>query len=59
MYTLVNTEKISQEESKRTSKDQPTKYITGDHAIDTTPEDHIKWENTYTFIDDNNSPFSG
>lgn len=58
-YTLANTEKIDESESKRTSKDQPSKYFTGDHDIDTTPKEYIDWENTYTFIDDNNSPFSG
>lgn len=58
-YTLVNNEKISQEGSKRTSKDQPATYITGEHIIDTTPAPNIDFENTYTFIDDNNSPYSG
>lgn len=58
-YTLVNTEKISQDESKRTSKDQPSKYITGEHDIDTTPKEHIEWENNFTYIDDSNSPYSG
>lgn len=58
-YTLVNTEKISQEESERTSKDQPYEYITSSQSIDTTPEEHIIWENKYSFIDDSNSPYSG
>lgn len=58
-YTLVNTEKLNQEESKRTSKDQPIKYITGDHNIDTTPKEHIDWQNNYSYINEDNSPFSG
>lgn len=58
-YTLVNAEKISQEESDRTSKDQPYEYITNSQNIDTTPKDHIVWEQKYTFIDDSNSPYSG
>lgn len=58
-YTLVNTEKISQDESDRTSKDQSSKYFTGSHEIDTTPEEHINWENTFTYINDRNSPYSG
>lgn len=58
-YTLVNTEKINQAESERTSKDQPYEYITNSQNIDTTPEEHIKWESQYTFIDDSNSPYSG
>lgn len=58
-YTLVNAEKISQEEAERTSKDQPYSYITNSQKIDTTPEENIKWENTYQFLDDKNSPYSG
>lgn len=58
-YTLVNTEKISQKGSDRTSKDQPYDYITNEHNIDNTPKEHIEWENTYEFIDDKQSPYSG
>lgn len=58
-YTLVNTEKISQEESKRTSKDQSSKYITDNYSIDTTPKEYTEWENKYNFINENNSPYSG
>lgn len=58
-YTLVNTEKINQEESERTSKDQPAKYFTGSHKIDSTPKEHIEWENKYSYINENNSPYSG
>ena len=39
-YTLVNTEKLNQEESKRTSKDQPYIYITAEHNIDNTPKEN-------------------
>ena len=58
-YTLVNNEKISQEESDRTSKDQPYKYITDSHEIDNTPKENIAYENKYTFINDKKSPYSG
>lgn len=58
-YTLVNTEKINQAESDRTSKDQSAKYITNDHDIDTTPQEYINWENQYKFINEENSPYSG
>lgn len=58
-YTLVNHEKISQEESKRTSKDQSGAYITYTHDIDTTPEEHIKWEQEYSYINEDNSPYTG
>jgi len=58
-YTLVNTEKINQSESERTSKDQPYSYITGEHSIDNTPKEHIEWENSYNLIDENKSPYSG
>lgn len=58
-YTLVNTEKINQDESERTSKDQPYKYITNSFKIDTTPQEQIDWENKFTYINDKNSPYSG
>lgn len=58
-YTLVNTEKINQNESERTSKDQPYKYITNSFKIDTTPQEQIDWENEFTYINDKNSPYSG
>ena len=57
-YTLINTEKINQEVSDRTSKDQPFKYITGDQKIDTTPERYQKWSSEYKYIDDSKSPYS-
>ena len=58
-YTLVNTEKISQDEGDRTSKDQPYYYITGEHNIDNTPKEHVEWENSYSLIDESKSPYSG
>ena len=58
-YTLVNTEKISQDEAERTSKDQPYLYITQHQAIDNTPEENKNWENTFNFINDKQSPYSG
>ena len=58
-YTLVNHEKINQEESDRTSKDQPYQYITAEHKVDNTPKKNIEYENTYTFINDKQSPYSG
>ena len=58
-YTLVNHEKINQDESARTSKDQPYKYITEQHNIDNTPEENIEYENKYTFLNEKQSPYSG
>ena len=58
-YTLVNTEKLNQEESKRTSKDQPYVYITNEHNIDNTPKENKDWENKYSIINDKQSPYSG
>lgn len=58
-YTLVNTEKISQKEGERTSKDQPYLYITQEQDIDNTPKEYINWENKYNLINDKQSPYSG
>ena len=58
-YTLVNHEKINQDESDRTSKDQPYKYITDRHKIDNTPKENIEYENKFNFINDKKSPYSG
>jgi hypothetical protein len=58
-YTLVNHEKINQEESDRTSKDQPYTYVTNQQDIDNTPKENIEYENKYTFINDKQSPYSG
>lgn len=58
-YTLINNEKINQKESERTSKDQPYKYLTGEHTIDNAPQENIDYENKYSFINENNSPYSG
>ncbi len=58
-YTLVNNEKVSQEKSEVTSKEQNSLYTTNTEVIDTTPEKFKEWENNYTFINDEDSPFSG
>lgn len=58
-YTLVNHEKINQDVSDRTSRDQPYNYITDAEKIDNTPKENIEYENNYTFINDKNSPYSG
>lgn len=58
-YTLVNNEKISQTEGVRTSKDQPSLYITSQQKIDNTPEEHINWESNYSLLNDKQSPYSG
>lgn len=58
-YTLVNSEKINEDVSNRTSEDQPYIYITGQQKIDTIPEKHTEWSNKYDFIDDKKSPYSG
>lgn len=58
-YTLVNAEKMNQEDSVRTSEDQPYKYITAAHAIDNTPEDYKKYAQQYDFINEQKSPYSG
>lgn len=57
-YTLVNTEKINEKASDRTSKEQPYQHITNQFEIDTTPKDYVDYENTYTYINDKNSPYS-
>lgn len=58
-YTLVNHEKLNQDVSDRTSRDQPYNYITDTEKIDNTPKENIEYENKYTFINDKNSPYSG
>ena len=58
-YTLVNNEKMNQEESERTSQDQPYKYITTDEKVDNTPQRHKDYEHKFDFINDKASPYSG
>lgn len=58
-YTLVNAEKMNQDESKRTSDDQPYKYLTNTQIIDNTPEKYKQWEEKYQYINEKNSPYSG
>lgn len=57
-YTLVNNEKVSQEKSEVTSKEQNSLYTTNTEVIDTTPEKFKEWENNYSFINDDSSPYS-
>lgn len=57
-YTLVNHEKISTEESRRTSEDQPYKYITNSQIVDNTPKANKDFENSFKFINDKSSPYS-
>lgn len=58
-YTLLNEEKISTDESNRTSEDQPYTYLTGKKEIDNVPDEYKEWQDTYTFIDDKSSPYTG
>lgn len=58
-YTLVNNEKVSQEKSEVTSKEQNSMYTINTEKIDTTPNTFIDWENNYNFLDDSDSPYSG
>lgn len=51
-YTLVNNEKVSQEKSEVTSKEQNSMYTTDTEVIDTTPQKFIDWENNYNFINE-------
>lgn len=57
-YTLVNNEKVSQEMSEVTSKEQDTLYTVNTEVIDTTPEEFIEWENNFSFINTEDSPYS-
>lgn len=58
-YTLVNNEKVSQEKSDVTSKEQNSLYTTNTEVIDTTPQKFIDWENNYSFLNEDDSPYSG
>lgn len=57
-YTLINNEKLNQEASERTSKDQPYSYITGSEDIDTTPEKHKEWSEEFNYLNTEKSPYS-
>jgi hypothetical protein len=57
-YTLVNNEKVSQEKSEFTSKEQNSSYTTNTEIIDTTPKQFIEWENNYELISDEPSSYS-
>ena len=58
-YTITNYEKLNTDASKRTSEEQPYRFIQDTDKEDTTPEEYKEWQESYSFIDDNNSPFSG
>lgn len=58
-YSVTNYEKINTEDSSVTSDDQPYKFIQSTDKVDTTPEEYKEWQEEYSFIDDNKSPFSG
>ena len=57
-YTLVNNEKVNQEKSDVTSNEQHSLYTVKTDKIDTTPEEFKDWENNYTFISEDDSPYS-
>lgn len=58
-YTLVNNEKVSQDKSDVTSNEQNSLYTTNTEVIDTTPEPFKDWENNYSFLNEDDSPYSG
>lgn len=58
-YTLVNNEKVNQDKSDVTSNEQNSLYTTNTEVIDTTPEPFKDWENNYSFLNEDNSPYSG
>ena len=58
-YGMRNYEKINTKESEVTSEEQPYSFIQATANEDTTPEEYKEWQEEYSFIDDNNSPFSG
>lgn len=57
-YSITNYEKINTEESKVTSEDQPYKFIQSTDKEDTTPKQYKDWQEDYSFISDEKSPFS-
>lgn len=58
-YTLVNNEKVNQDKSDVTSNEQNSLYTTNTEVIDTTPEPFKDWENNYSFLNEDDSPYSG
>lgn len=57
-YTLVNNEKVSQEKSKVTSKEQNSLYTVNTEVIDTTPEQFKEWENNYSILSEDKSDYT-
>ena len=57
-YTLTNYDKINTQNSEVTSMEQPYQHINGT-IVDTTPQEQKDYYNKYTFISDDNSPYSG
>ena len=57
-YSITNYEKINTEDSNYTSDEQPYKFIQNSDKEDTTPEVYKQWQANYSFIEDNNSPFT-
>lgn len=58
-YTLVNNEKINQVPDEKTSMENKDDYTIKTDSIDTTPSSNTVFENTFSFISDDNSPYSG
>lgn len=57
-YTITNYEKINTEDSSVTSEEQPYSFIQATNKVDTTPEEYKEFQEEYSFIEDNKSPFS-
>lgn len=57
-YTITNYEKINTEDSRVTSEEQPYSFIQSTNKVDTTPEEYKEFQEEYSFIEDNQSPFS-
>ena len=58
-YTLTNYEKLNTEKSDVTSTEQPYQFMQQTDKEDTTPNEYKEWQEKYSFLDDNSSPFSG
>ena len=57
-YTITNYEKINTKDSSVTSEEQPYSFIQATNKVDTTPEEYKEFQEEYSFIEDNKSPFS-
>lgn len=58
-YTLVNSEKISEDASNRTPEEPNRIYPNYTSEINNVPKENTEYENEYEFIDYDNSPYSG